>query len=124
MPNWGYSSIVKNNELIVGGFHFINVYSLPSLSERSFRLAFTVDDMILIDNDYLLARDYKNLYLLKTSDYRILDKFKHDSGINEFKIFYDKIFICSYKNLFTIKINREKIIDYTTIFDGGVESIE
>ncbi len=58
LPNYGYSSLVKNNELIVGGYLFINVYSLPSLSERSFKLDFSVPDMILIDNDYLLARDF------------------------------------------------------------------
>ncbi len=62
--------------------------------------------------------------MLETSDYRIIDKFKHDSGINDIKIFDNEIFICSDKNLFTIKVYREKIIDYTTIFDGRVESIE
>jgi hypothetical protein len=124
LPNWGYCSLVKKNELIVGGYNFINVYSLPSLSVRSFKLDFSVEDMILIDNDYLLARYWKELYLLKTSDYKIIDKFKHDDDINDIKIFDNKIFICSEKNLFTIKVNRDKIIDYTSIFDGEVHSIE
>ena len=51
--------------------------------------------MILIDNDYLLAKYSNELYLLKTSDYTIIDKFQHDRGINDIKIFDNKIFICS-----------------------------
>ncbi len=62
--------------------------------------------------------------MLKTSDYKIIDKFQHDDFIRDIKIFDNKIFICSNKNLFTIKVNREKIIDNTTIFDGVVNSIE
>ncbi len=56
--------------------------------------------------------------MLKTSDYKIIDKFQHDDYIRDIKIFDNKIFICSDINLFTIKVNREKIIDYTSIFDG------
>jgi hypothetical protein len=56
LPYSGYSSLVINDELLVGGFYFINVYSLPSLSVSSFKLDFVVDGMISIDNDYLLAK--------------------------------------------------------------------
>ena len=80
LPDNAYSSIVLGDRLVIGGWEYINIYSLPSLQLLThINMDFDVDKLVALDERFILCGgDNGHINILSVEDYTILAKYEHD----------------------------------------------